>query len=46
MRQCDDNGCPWEQRGAVGLTAYLDESGSNPNDPILTLAGFISDEQR
>jgi hypothetical protein len=28
------------------LGVYFDESGTNPNDPALTIAGFISDEER
>jgi len=34
------------QRFIMPLGAYFDESGANPNDPALTLAGFISDEER
>lgn len=28
------------------LTAYFDESGTNPYDPALVIAGFVSDEER
>src|SRR4030042_2580828 len=37
---------PLHQRFVMSLGAYFDESGANPGDLALVMAGFISDEER
>jgi hypothetical protein len=36
---------PQGQRFVMPLAAYLDESGTNPSDPALVVAGFISTDE-
>jgi hypothetical protein len=37
---------PRGQRFVMPLAAYFDESGTNPTDPALVMAGFISTDER